>query len=260
MPFNLPANFSTNPKAFLRRYRQPQSVDSPPAPAPPRYNWQVEGEDVDTPNKTICTIYPSSSHTLAASTEPDPTITPDRHIVREFFDRANLSTPLVPGSFIHTPMQQPPAGSSQGIGGIAALEPMSRDELVETLQAKVESLEQEKSEWTAKLELAAADRTRIDALELTISQLLTERSPGTARSTGSNNPFASFRNQLSTPTPAAPRDHRAINTEIAQALVQSSPVMTQQDSPIRNAFIRPTESVQREPRRVSFTHLMDPEL
>ncbi|EGG11129.1 uncharacterized protein MELLADRAFT_60000 [Melampsora larici-populina 98AG31] len=232
MPFNLPANFSTNPKAFLRRYRQPQSVDSPPAPAPPRYNWQVEGEDVDTPNKTIRTIYPSSSHTLAASTEPDPTITPNRHIVREFFDRANLSTPLVPGSFIHTPMQQPPAGSSQGIGGIAALEPMSRDELVETLQAKVESLEQEKSEWTAKLELAAADRTRIDALELTISRLLTERSPGTARSTGSNNPFASFRNQLTTPTPAAPRDHRAINTEIAQALVQSSPVMTQQDSPI----------------------------
>ncbi|EGG08003.1 uncharacterized protein MELLADRAFT_85302 [Melampsora larici-populina 98AG31] len=260
MPFNLPANFATNPEAFLRKPRPSQLVDSPPAPAPPRYNWPIEGEDVNTPNRTLRTIYPSSSHTLVTSTEPEPTLTPDTHIVRNFFDRANLSTPLVPGSFIFTPMAQPPTGSLPRIGEIPNTEAMSRDEIIETLQEKVERLEHEKQEWKTKLEVAAADRARIDALELTISRLLTGKSPETARSTGSNNPFAAFRNQLTTPTPAGPREQRTVNTEIAQALTQSSPVLAQQDSPIRQAFIRPTDSVQRESRRVSFTQLVDPEL
>ncbi|EGG08388.1 uncharacterized protein MELLADRAFT_105075 [Melampsora larici-populina 98AG31] len=269
MPFNLPSNFCTNPDAFLRKPRPSEPTESPPAPNPPRYNWPIEGEDIDTPEKTIRTIIPSSSHTLTSENQPDSTLTPDARIVRDFFNRAHLATPLLPGSFIYTPMPQVPAESSRRVGEIQATEAMSQDDIINTLQSKVDQLEHEKSEWKAKAQLAVADRDRIEALEHTISRLVMERSPNTARSAGSNNPFASYRKHATTPTPAGPRGQRLVDTGIAQALVESSPVMAEQLSPkppvqtpfpTRQSFPVPMNDDHEKTRRVSFNALVDPTL
>ncbi|EGG08169.1 uncharacterized protein MELLADRAFT_105117 [Melampsora larici-populina 98AG31] len=160
-------------------------------------------------------------------------------------------------------MQQAPAKSSRRAGEIPATDVMSHDQIIMTLQAKVEKLEQEKSEWETKAQLAIADRDPIEALEQTIAQLVTERSPNTAQSAGSNNPFASYRNSATTPTPAGPCGQRLVDTSIAQELVESSPVMADQSSPrpvlqpptlsIGQAFTQPVEGNQEETQRVSFS-------
>ncbi|EGG04317.1 uncharacterized protein MELLADRAFT_108595 [Melampsora larici-populina 98AG31] len=155
MPFNLPSNFCPNPDIFLRKFQSSEPVESPPAPAPPRYNWPIEGDDVDTPEKTIRTIIPSSSHTLTSVIQPEPTLTPDARIVREFFHQAHLATPVVPGGFVHTPMQQSPAESSRRVSEIQNTDAMTQDDIINTLQLKINQLQQEKSEWEAKAQASA---------------------------------------------------------------------------------------------------------
>lgn len=206
MPFNLRDNFCINPDILLRQRRYVELVESPAAPPPPRYNWRLEESESYTPDRTIKTIYPSSSHSLS---DNDTTITPDVKIVPELFDTNLSATPVVPGSFVHTPMPASQGGSSgtATVKGKDGEERPSKDEIIEALHERMRQLEKENATYGAQAEAAAADRRRIEALEATISQIMNTRSPVTGDSGGSSNPFVAhrLRNNTVTPTPAGPR-------------------------------------------------------
>ncbi|EGG07451.1 uncharacterized protein MELLADRAFT_85780 [Melampsora larici-populina 98AG31] len=230
MPFNLPSNFSANPESFLRRQRPSEPAESPPAPAPPRYNWKPQADHDYTPDKTIRTILPSSSHSLA-----EPTNTPDVQIVRESL---TTLTPIVPGSFIYTPMPASRGGSSDAdtVKGKDPEERRSKDEIIEALHERMRQLEEENAAFQSQAAAATADRQRLDALEATISQLVKSQSPGTGNSGGSQNPFgllASHQDNLNTPTPLGPRasqfndaaeDHRPITGPVSASRPRPAPL------------------------------------
>lgn len=221
MPFNLPPNFCINPETLLHRSRSVDPVESPPAPPPPRYNWRPTREGANTPDKTIRTIVPSSSHSLAYSSEPEPTNTPEVKTAQpnqeqEFFQAVIEETPIAPGGFVESPMSTSASSEAATVKGKGGMSYQSKDEIIEGLQERTRQLEREKrllearAEGTAvDREGAAVDRNRIEALEDMLSQLLSNRSPNTGMSGGSNNPFDRYRrssHNISTPTPAGPRE------------------------------------------------------
>lgn len=248
MPFNLPSNFCANPDSFLRKSRTSEVIDTPPAPAPPRYNWVASGEAVGTPENLIRTLYPSSSHTIASTAELETTTTPeDCTVIGKHSSVTKSKTPIVPGSFnLTTPLVE--------------MSTSTHDEIINTLQSKIAKLEKEKVEWETRAQLAMVDRDRIDTLERSFAQLSLYRGLNTPRSSGSNNPFLAYRENTTTPTPAGPSGPQRVDTEIAQPLVPDdrSPSQFVQASPppaSHNAFLRP---IHEETRTVSFSNVEVP--
>lgn len=197
MGFDLPSNFLSDPEEIIRRQRQrPATIESPAAPPPPRFNWRPEALDS-----------PDAGYTILATPKtqlPDPndeTLPKDARIVREFFNSQLESTPRPPGSFIFTP--QPTntmdIGSGSGSKGKEreVEEDASKDALIARLQAEVATLQ--------------ADRSRIIALEASMSKLLANQdvtargSGGSMETAGTHLAYPRF-NNAETPTPLAPRN------------------------------------------------------
>ncbi|EGG11321.1 uncharacterized protein MELLADRAFT_90792 [Melampsora larici-populina 98AG31] len=207
MPFNLPSNFCINPETLLHRTRSADLIESPAAPPPPRYNWKPTKDDPVTPDKTLRTIFPSSSHSLTNTN--DSITTPDVKIVRNHFETAFQNTPIAPGGFVFSTMPASESSDTATVKGKSKEDGVqSKDDIIEALHARMKQLEQENATLEQKAETAAADRRRLDTLETTLSQMLSNFSPTLGNSGGSQNPFGinpGGGNNLATPTPSGPR-------------------------------------------------------
>lgn len=239
MPFNLPSNLCANPDSFLRKPRTSEVIETPPAPAPPRYNWVASGEAVGTQDSTIRTLYPPSSHTIASIEETETSIHPDDNtVIGKQIIEPTSKTPIVPGSSDHTTPQ-------------IEMSTLTQDEIINTLQSKVARLEKERAEWEARAQVSMADCDRIETLERSVAQLSLEQGPTTPRSSGSNNPFLAYQANAHTPTPAGPHDQQTASIRVGQPFPASPVPISNQVPASHQFFVRP---VRDEARTVTFEH------
>lgn len=129
-------------------------------------------EGTDTPNKTICTISPSLSHSLI---QIEPTNTPKADIAQPI---STFPSPVILGGFLQTPTPMSTSTGLETVTGRVVEDHRTKDEIIEALHVRMKHLEKENAAYQMQTATVAADRRRIDALEVTLSQMASGRSPG----------------------------------------------------------------------------------